>query len=392
MAFSLLAAAVPYVTETAVAVGGTVTEATGSQLLGGAATGFVIDKAGQALEAGTTKAVDTLFGEGTTQKTKDSLYDTYEKAQALGIFSSDGMSNEDIVKRLREQKMSHKQITENVASFGHDFSKQMSEQPTPPNNSTVANILTNLSKVNPVYFYLAEKFLSKTGEFFAPTDEDYKRISEIYNGEGIYGQETVQDEVGFSLFDETGTKRQWKYEYNDYTVIPPIWGTWVGINSPNNTKPISYIAEDGNPVESYLDQICMLHDISYQPPDRGGYGLFSKVGDYMLISRALYGKRNGLYKMPNEELTADVAINYFSTLGRVMRRMYGSDGVSVDSVISDLYKDVYDVNLTQEHIDELKVMTKQDIPSFNTPTGGVSTDTRVNQLVSLINGLQFDVL
>ena len=31
----------------------------------------------------------------------------------------------------------------------------------------------------------------------------------------------------------------WKYPYyNDYTVVPPLYGVWVGINSPNNSVPV----------------------------------------------------------------------------------------------------------------------------------------------------------
>ena len=67
MAGALIAGAIPSLLEGAAALGAGVTEVTGSAAVGQAVRGGVISQAGSAIEDAGSRAVDTIFGEGTTE-------------------------------------------------------------------------------------------------------------------------------------------------------------------------------------------------------------------------------------------------------------------------------------------------------------------------------------
>lgn len=176
----------------------------------------------------------------------------------------------------------------------------------------------------------------------------------------------------------------WKYpEYNDYTVISPIWGTWTGINSPNNTVPV-YGNYQGRPQQSQLDKIAFIHDCLYHD-----YGSFNKFADSVLISYIDNGINKGIFVFPNELETAKVARTYFSTLGTVVRKIYGDD-VS-KGIINDLYKTIYNVELSGEHIGELRglFVEAQALDKPAGTTGSTSPDEQ--ELLTLINTLVVEV-
>lgn len=133
------------------------------------------------------------------------------------------------------------------------------------NTNTMNKIMNTLAKVNPFYAYLASKFMGKITDLVIPNTNDYKKVSTIYNGQGLYEKTMELKAVGFSfenglskasnyefsLIDKVGIRQVWKNpEYNNYVVIPPIWGVYTGINSPNNSLCLTGTL-NGKTVESF---------------------------------------------------------------------------------------------------------------------------------------------
>lgn len=349
----------PYISETASTAGVLTAEATGSTALGTAVEGGILSEAGNLAEQVVDTAVGTIYdyfgGEGSYESFKSGVYQTLDDVKKVAYFDIQNQKEEDIVKFMKDLNKSHEQIAKDVANFSNDLTLELSKSKE-LNNSTIANTINKLKKVNPIYFYLADKLLSVSGEFVLPTDEDYNKVSEIYNGKGLFeepvNQRATLNNTEFYSLDETGKEWVWKYpEYNNYTVVPPIWGVYTGINSPNNQLPISGLV-NGELKQSYLDKVAFQHDIMYHD-----FGSFNKFADYVLISRISQNLDKMIFE--GERETALVAMNYFSTLGKVVRKLYG-DNVS-EGIIKDLYKDVYNVVLTEENTEELKKMTRKEI-------------------------------
>ena len=200
----------------------------------------------------------------------------------------------------------------------------------------------------------------------------------------------------FYSVDETGKEWVWKYPiYNNYQNIVPIWGVYTGINSPNNSLPIAgnITAEDGTVFtkQSYLDRIAFQHDAMYHD-----LGTFNKFSDYVLISRISQNMDKMIFQ--GERETAQVALNYFSTLGTVVRKIYG-DNVS-KGIIDDLYTDVYNIEITKEDKEQLMDLTKvelgnsqvyQDIAKETNADYHNFEDPRIRDLINEIDDLTFEL-
>lgn len=329
-------------------VGGEAAAASGSAFVGDLATQAANSVVAQAVDSATSSIVDALFGQNAYENKKRDFYNSVADAQALGLLTGDVSSESQILQKIKDSNLSHSDIHVQVHNFARDFSEGVAVQGLDlavplEQNSGLGDLLAKLSQSNPVYYYLVNKLLDKTGELVVPTDASYQSVAAVYNGAGLYDQFTKEAFDGtntvFSIVDEVGVLREWKYpEYNRYTVIPPLWGYWTGINSPNNQTPLRALV-GGQIRESYLDKIAMMHDIDYHD-----LGSFSLLADQKLIARAANGKN--LFVIPGEDLVANVAINYFSTLGAVMRKMLGP--VGTDSVVKDLYEDVYEAPMPEE--------------------------------------------
>ena len=173
-----------------------------------------------------------------------------------------------------------------------------------PEQSTIY-VASNHPDVNYVIPVLLEQNVANT----LPTSQRYMDIKKIYNGRSIkvenVNEETLAGgDVGFWMFNEVQLVQYWRTSHNKHFVVQPIHGTWTGINSPNNTKPIDL-----------MDTFSMLHDIDYK--ERGS---FDSDADLKLISRC---SQNMDRMSPRQRLVAAVAIKYFSTIGSVVASIFG---------------------------------------------------------------------
>jgi hypothetical protein len=168
---------------------------------------------------------------------------------------------------------------------------------------------------NPLLSYLAPALENFQAKMVLPSGEEYQKNSQIYNGRNLAFQnvlETINPDgtKDYSAKDELGITYTWFGKWNNHQVVSPIWGTWTGINSPNNAKPISL-----------LDLFAMFHDIDYKL-----YGSFNQTADYKLISRVY----NNLDRFGTQEKQiALTTIKYFSTIGSAARMYTGIKGDGV---------------------------------------------------------------
>lgn len=384
---------VPAIVEGGVLLGGVATDVLGGVIgeTAGAAAGSAIGsaavgEAGKAIESGARSGYDYLFGEGSFQGLEDSVTKTYEDIKTAAgdvleirkSIENTGAITGGSVEKLNKdiETLNGGKVVKATVEFAKDFSALVSQGDynaldSPDkliienNTRTVSSILSTLSKTSPFYAYLATKLGDSLADFVVPTSEEYIKVASVYNGEGINMMSATGDEntgYEFSALDETGMRQVWKYpEYNNYTVVPAIFGVYTGINSPNNALCLSGTI-GGVFVESYLDKIAFLHDVGYH--DLGSFNQFS---DFQLISRAAYGKANNLFIFPNELATANTAIAYFSTLGKLMRKMFGDNSnvsqnlpvqtqsgiirlTEVPPIIQEIMKQIHDIEVVPEEI------------------------------------------
>lgn len=381
MAGALLAGALPFIGEAGFATGAAVTEATGSSLLGGAVTGGIFGLVGEQIDKGSNYVINKIFGEGTTDKIKNEAFQSFETAKALGLFSGDIKTNREIVKGLAT--MDNSQIISGLSDYGDKFTDEYVNK---AGGTTVSDIIFNLAKANPLFYYISSKLLEKTSEFVLPLDDpDYIAVSAVYDGSGLYNQMGVMSPEGeISVIDETGKKIIWKYDsYNDYPVISPIYDAeykgpngelsgWIGLNSPNNAIPMN----DGVKV-SLMSTIAFLHDCGYKE-----FGSFNKFSDMQLLSRYNAQKENFTYT-PDEKIVADLAANWFSTLGFIFRELFGNDPNN-ESIVKGLYKETFNVDLTPENVEALKEEVKYEVSKS---VSGISSQEQ--NLINLINNLSY---
>jgi len=358
-------------------------EATGSTVLGDAAStavnsqvaGFVNDTIDGALSG----VIDTIFGSNKYEDAKKSFYSSIEEAKAIGLFTGDISQEKEVLQKIKDSNYTQSDLINEVHNFAHDFSDSVSKRGIDLNvpideNSLLGDLFAKLSQTSPVYYYLTNKLLDKSAGLIVPTDDpEYQAVAAVYNGTGLYDQFTRINYDGsntiFSIVDEAGEIQKWVYPaYNNYTVVSPLYGRWVGINSPNDGPPISGFVS-GRIRESFLDKIAMMHDISYK-----NWGSFNKKGDYQLISRASQNKDK--FVLPGEEVVANIAINYFSSLGAVTRKLMGP--TEEQPIIKDLFKDVYGQEVSTEQLQKF-IGTKV---SYGDPR---------DQLASLINNLEIEL-
>jgi hypothetical protein len=310
---------------------------------------------------------------------KDVQHSFIEEAKAIGLFSGDVGSEKEILQTIRDSNYTHNELINEIHSYAHDFSDSVAKENIDINipieeNSALGDLFAKLSQSNPVYYYLTNKILESFGSIVIPqNDPEYQAIANIYNGKGLYEQfvKTSFDGTNsvFSLVDEAGDTIFWKYpEYNTYVVVPPLYGTWVGINSPNNQTPLRGFV-DGMIRESWLDKCAFMHDNSYHDNSS-----FNKTGDYQLISRI--SQNLDLLVLPGEKQVGLIAVNYFSSLGALTRKLMGP--AETDPIVKDLFKDVYNAEVSTDELETF--INHKRIP----------TDTN-SQLASLINNLDLEL-
>lgn len=173
-----------------------------------------------------------------------------------------------------------------------------------------------------------ENFITQLNatEYVDP-DPKFAEIYKTYTG--VMGK-PFQNTGGFHFIDETGSLVSWQYpEWNNYTVIPAIYGTWVGYASPNNRlpsagpRPARPDLKNGGVNSTLnadiLDQIAMGHDIDYHSSN---HNVFSQIADFKFISRLLHQYPT----MDNtQKVVAKIALKWFTTGGHVARYFFGPD-------------------------------------------------------------------
>lgn len=365
---------------TAVEVGTAVGEVVGGDLVAGAITGTIISETASALESATGYLVDKVFGDSTFENFEKNIKDSVSDIRKFGFLSDDPKSANEIVRMIREKKLSNTQIAEQVGNYASDLTNEILTAEVVPEsgNSIIGSIISRMATFNPLYYYISSKLLDKAAELVKPLDEDYYKIESVYNGNGLYEPlvEFVNGE--FFLFDEVGQRQSWFYpKDNNYPVVPPLWGTWTGINSPNNSVPMTTVV-DGQLRNSWLDKCAFLHDIGYK-----NNGSFNKFSDYQLISRIVNNKDKLI--IPGELEVANVAVSWFSTLGKTMRAIYGDN--TSEGLIKDLYKEVYAVEITDDNVETLKTISKNTMPQIGTTSQTVND----NYLVNILSNLEITI-
>lgn len=231
------------------------------------------------------------------------------------VYTSTDVNMEDHLKDLGIPKISHvinsKGLVIDPKRKGQDLGKFIAlgaidhaSSNRTPEQSTIY-VAGNHPDINYVIPVLLEQNVANT----LPTSQRYKDIVRVYNGRSIKLENVNEESLpggdrAFWLFDETQMVRYWKISHNKHFVVAPIHGTWTGINSPNNSKPIDL-----------MDTFAMLHDIDYK--ERGS---FDSDADLKLISRC---SQNMDRMSPRQRLVAAVAIKYFSTIGSVIASIFG---------------------------------------------------------------------
>ena len=367
-------------------IGASALEATGSTAVEQVASNTVASaigtEVGNVVDSALSTVVDTIFGANAFENKKKEFYNTIEEGKALGLFTGDVSSEQEVLQHIRDSNYTENELLNQVHNFAHDFSDEVSNKglslATPiDENSSVGDILAKLSQENSVYYYLVSQFLKKEIEV-PQNDPEYDAIAKVYNGKdnGFYEQlaKTTYDGTNtiWSEIDETGQEYSWYYPLfnQSYTPKPAFFGRYMGMSSPNDGPPIRGIL-NGKVVESLADKSSFFHDIGYMIK-----GMFDKEEDYKLISRLSQNMDKMIF--PGEKASAQVGIAYFANLGSIMRKMMGSN--EQDPVLKKLFKDVYNQDITDKDL-ERHINTRVDYGS-NKP-GAVNT-----QLVSLINNLE----
>jgi len=185
--------------------------------------------------------------------------------------------------------------------------------------------LKSISTFYPELNYLIPKLLDYQSGIVLPTTDQFKQIYSVYTGRNI-SPDSVRQVIGadglktFIGTDETGQTYTYKENPNAFTVTP-IWGTWTGPNSPNNSLPFTL-----------LDTFAYFHDCDYK--DNGWFDL---QGDLKFISRLA----QNLDRMGDDErVVAKFSINYFSTVGNSLATYKNSlDSKVANEVVTDPTQD-----------------------------------------------------
>lgn len=368
----------------------------GSELVGAVAGSLVTAGAGAIADAALNQIVDV-------QALKQEAVNQLTFAQKLSLARSGKLSNKDIIKLIKgNDGVGVLQTSkETVVVDTQDFVQEINQDLL--TGTSFQKALERYGNDNLVSGYLALS-LSPDSTYIIPTDAEYQYVSSVYNGSVFFNNVTQERLVAqpnggreFFAITERG-EVSWLYpEYNTYTVVPTIWGYWTGINSINDQLP--YTVGDR---QSLLDRIAHVHDCLYRK-----YGIFNKFADYVLISYIDQGLKQGLFVLPGEKTKALIAINYFSSLGKMMRNIYGAN-----SVIPDLGSSPADIPIDSaqpvdqpiinqviietglQEVDTQLTVAPIELPEFSqVELASIASGTqsqKINELVQLINGLSFE--
>ena len=401
MAFFL--AAVPEFLEATAAIGTGVAEVTGSEAVGTAVQGAVAGKAGEAANSVfgsfVEGAAQTIFGkenvaafEKKTEKAKQlasSFYDytvggTYmdKRPDPLKTFVE---SQQPKKPKDDNCKCEHEVAKKEVKDTGKDLGTFISKTATElafggeTGKNPITSVLTKVAGNNPLLSYLVPSVIDFQSKLTMPTNERYLEIARVYNGKNLTHEnvlETINPDGtrDYSAKDETGQVFTWFGKWNTHKVVPTIWGTYVGINSPNNTKPVSLI-----------DLFAFFHDTDYKL-----YGFANETADYKFLSR-IY---NNLDRFGQQEKEiALIAARYFSTVGIAARAYAGNNTTELSPIKDSFVPMITDVPKEPVQQEELrKEFTDGMIEGIIAETHSTSPfATSNNRILNLIDNLEISL-
>jgi len=377
MSFLLPLTAIPAL---AAGIGAEAAAITGSTALGTVATGAASAAAGYAADKALSAVVPV-------EQIKQEAYKNLSLAQKIALIRGGNMSNKEIIRTIKGAEALKGTPLEVVKLETKDFVRNVNENLI--SGQSLENSLSDLSNDNPIFNYLSLSIAQNTDTYIIPNDPEYFAVARRNDGSVFFYNDIkqVQEPKNLKFYGSTETETlAWYYpEYNTYNVIPPIWGVFTGMNSPNNSLPYTV---DGR--QSQLDKIAFIHDCMYKK-----YGLFSKYADYVLINYIDLGLKNGFFVLPGEREKALIAINYFSSLGKVMRAMYGgSEEIPNEpneqvSIVEELVQETVADTPNEVKIEQ-EIIKMPDVSEIVQAPGTLSANSGVNELVRLINELQFE--
>jgi hypothetical protein len=395
---------IPYVGSAAAAVGTEVASLVGSSALGSAATAAVGAGIGYVADATLNKLVDT-------EKLKKEASKQLSLAQKIALLRSGKNTNtKEIIQSIKGTEALKGTSLDTVKDRSKLFVNEVSNELLEGKliNQAVENV--SESSNSPLYDWLGISVLSGIDDAIVPTDPEYLYVSSVYDGSVFFNTVTKERFTNGSREFYAETERgevSWFFPYYNnnppYAVIPTIYGFWCGLNSINNALPIS-MEINGVMHMSLLDRISHVHDCLYRQ-----YGIFSKFSDYVLISYISKGLEQGLFILPGERNKALIAINYFSSLGKLMRSLYGGSE-SIYDLSGNGNKIVEEDVVVEDNIDETtevgKVGEMPVLLELSDDLGFVGSEltaapvvsevvssigsSQVSELVSLINNLNFE--
>lgn len=330
----LIVSAIPEVVEAAAAFGEAVAELTGSTYAGAAADYGAQRGINSVIDDKVRALVDSIFGQGFYDSVNRKI-DDVEKI-ALGGFAMSkndplGLSAYEDLMGLphKGEKAKGKQglNPKDAARFAHRMAEELSKDPGFSvieqrfEPSVLNKALESIINSDPQMKEMVLPLVYHLSNYVVPTNEDYRRIASVYNGD-FEPNSAFETPNAFQIIDETGTINTWQKEWSgQYVQVPPLYGIWTGISSPNDSLPQPVI----NGQRSYLDSVSMMHDIDYHHTNHSSFSYFS---DMKMISRLSQNKDR--LTQPNELFYASVAINYFATLGSITRVLLGEPHLTVE--------------------------------------------------------------
>lgn len=222
-------------------------------------------------------------------------------AQGFGKFA-DVVSNQFTSRAEQINKV--KKITQDLASFlTDDMIKALEQDIT---TKTYEDLITDFDTSHYLSEPILEYTLNNDITNYLANDEQYKQISQIYNGrkivkESVFAEER-KDGSGLRIFagyEEDGNVAVY-YEHGGIKIPTLVKDhIWTGPQSPNNGLPVDL-----------LDTFSFYHDCTYQEN-----GWFDRLGDYKYVSRLT----QNFDRFPVEQHEfIRIAIKYFSSIGTML--------------------------------------------------------------------------
>lgn len=348
---SVLISLLPEVTLVAEGVGAEVAAATASEALGAAASSSVKGAVIGGVEKSVVALTDALFGDGIYEylsKLENKLLSAGSATlEQLNRQSRLDLSNTDaFVEKLaglfgqqdpRDVELEKEKLTrdlllkssKDLATFTNEFANELSVNTNynvmngqMPNTNDIERAFKQVFFNNPHMQFLILPILRRTVNLSPPNTQEFLDVEKVYNGRNIDPLKCFETQEAYNCPDELGQIISWRKTWSPKNPVPTIFGTYTGIHSKNNSLPQPIDANEEGLVirRSLLDTFAMFHDTDYHVD-----GSFNKLADFKLISRCKNNQER--FTFPGEYDAAVIAVNYFSTVGSLVRKLFGRDSL-----------------------------------------------------------------